>query len=36
MNLDNFKEKKIVVATNLIESITKACEIKNYKDIKNF
>ena len=29
--LDHFKEKKIVVATNLIESITKACEIKIIK-----
>jgi isoleucyl-tRNA synthetase len=34
--LDNFKEKKIVVATNLIESITQACEIKNYKILKTF
>jgi isoleucyl-tRNA synthetase len=34
--LDHFKEKKIVVATNLIESITKACEIENYKVIKTF
>ena len=34
--LENFKEKKIVVATNLIESITKACEIKDYKVIKTF
>ena len=29
--LDHFKEKKIIVATNLIESITKACEIKIIK-----
>ena len=34
--LDNFKEKKIVVATNLIESITKACEIEKYKILKTF
>ena len=34
--LDYFKEKKIVVATNLIESITKACEIKDYKILKSF
>jgi len=34
--LDHFKEKKIIVATNLIESITKACEIKNYKILKSF
>ena len=35
-NLEFFKEKKIVVAKNLIESITKECEIKNYKEIKTF
>ena len=34
--LDHFKEKKIVVATNLIESITKNCEIQNYKILKTF
>ena len=34
--LDHFKEKKIIVATNLIESITKNCEIKKYKILKNF
>jgi len=34
--LDYFKEKKIIVATNLIEQITKACEIKNYKILKSF
>ena len=34
--LENFKEKKIVVASNLIDSITKACEIKDYKVLKNF
>jgi isoleucyl-tRNA synthetase len=34
--LDHFKEKKIIVATNLIEQITKACEIKNYKILKSF
>ena len=34
--LDNFKEKKIIVASNLIESITKACEIENYKVLKTF
>ena len=34
--LDHFKEKKIIVATNLIESIIKACEIKNYKILKSF
>ena len=36
MNLDYFKDKKIVVAKNLIESITKECEIKNYKELKTF
>ena len=34
--LDYFKEKKIIVATNLIESITKACKIENYKILKTF
>ena len=34
--LDHFKEKKIIVATNLIDQITKACEIKNYKILKSF
>ena len=34
--LENFKEKKIVVAKNLINSIVKDCEIKNYKEIKTF
>ena len=35
-SLQNFKEKKIVVAKNLINQIIKDCEIKNYKIIKNF
>ena len=34
--LENFKEKKIVVAKNLINSIVKDCEIKNYKELKTF
>jgi isoleucyl-tRNA synthetase len=34
--LDHFKEKKIIVATNLIDSIIKACEIKKYKILKTF
>ena len=34
--LEHFKEKKIIVAKNLIESITKDCEIKNYKLLKTF
>tara|TARA_X000000950_G_scaffold278431_1_gene369359 strand:- start:3846 stop:6572 length:2727 start_codon:yes stop_codon:yes gene_type:complete len=35
-NLEYFKEKKIVVAKNLINSITKECNIKNFKEIKSF
>ena len=35
-DLEYFKEKKIVVAKNLIDAITKECEIKNYKVLKNF
>jgi isoleucyl-tRNA synthetase len=34
--LENFKEKKIIVAKNLINDITKQCEIKNFKEIKTF
>jgi isoleucyl-tRNA synthetase len=34
--LENFKEKKIVIATNLIETITKTCNIENYKILKTF
>ena len=34
--LNHFKEKKIVVASNLIESITKNCEIENYKVLNTF
>jgi len=34
--LSHFKEKKIVVATNLIEEITKVCNIENYKILKTF
>ena len=34
--LDHFKDKKIVVATNLVSSVVKACGIKNYKILKNF
>ena len=36
INIENFKEKKIVVASNLIDAITKACEIKDYKVLKTF
>jgi isoleucyl-tRNA synthetase len=35
-DLSHFKDKKIVVANNLIESITKACEIDSYKVLKTF
>ena len=34
--LENFKEKKIVVAKNLINSILNDCEIKNFKELKTF
>ena len=34
--LENFKDKKIVVAKNLIKEILKDCEIENYKILKNF
>ena len=34
--LNNFKDKKIVVAKNLIESITKDCEINEYKILETF
>ena len=34
-DLENFKEKKIVVATNLLDSIVKACGIEKFKILKN-
>ena len=34
--LDNFKDKKIVVATNLVDSVVKACAIENFKILKTF
>jgi isoleucyl-tRNA synthetase len=34
--LDHFKEKKIIVAKNLIDSITKECGIKNFKELRSF
>ncbi len=34
--LEYFKDKRIVVAKNLISSIIKECSIKNYKEIKTF
>ena len=33
-SLENFYGKKIIVAKNLINSITKECEISNYKELK--
>ena len=35
-SLEFFKEKRIVVASNLVDSIIKSCEIKNHKVIKTF
>jgi len=35
-DLEHFKEKKIVVATNLLESIVQSCGIEKYKIIKTF
>jgi isoleucyl-tRNA synthetase len=35
-DLENFKEKKIIVATNLLDSIVKSCDIEKFKIIKNF
>jgi len=35
-SLENFKGKKIIVAKNLINSITKECEILKYKELKTF
>ena len=34
--LETFKDKKIVVAKNLIKAITEECEIKKYKEVKTF
>ena len=34
--LENFKEKKIVVATNLLDSIVKSCGIEQFKILKTF
>ena len=33
---ENFKEKKIIVATKLMDSVIKSCEITNYKIIHTF
>tara|TARA_B110000211_G_scaffold213454_1_gene253997 strand:- start:9818 stop:12547 length:2730 start_codon:yes stop_codon:yes gene_type:complete len=35
-DLENFKEKKIIVATNLIDSIVKSCAIEKFKILKTF
>jgi isoleucyl-tRNA synthetase len=35
-HLEHFKEKKIVVAKNLINSITKECGIENFNELKTF
>jgi len=35
-NLENFKEKKIIVATNLLDSIVKSCGIEKFKILKTF
>ncbi len=34
--LDYFKEKKIIVANKLLNSVIKSCDIKKYKVLKNF
>jgi len=34
--LESFKEKKIIVASNLIDTITKSCEIEKYEILKKF
>ena len=35
-SLEYFKDKKIILATNLIESIVKSCGIEHYKVLKTF
>jgi len=35
-NLEDFKEKKIIVATNLLDSVVKACGIKKFETLKTF
>ena len=32
--LENFNDRKIIVASNLIESVVKSCEIKKHKVLK--
>ncbi len=35
-SLENFKDKRIVIASKLIESVMKSCEITSYKTLKQF
>ena len=35
-DLENFKDKKIIVAKNLINTVVKSCNIEKFKVIKNF
>ncbi len=35
-DLSHFKEKRIIIASNLIKSVIKTCEIKEFKIIQNF
>jgi isoleucyl-tRNA synthetase len=35
-DLEHFKDKKIVIAKNLINSIIKECDIKNHRELKTF
>ena len=35
-SLENFKEKKIIVAKDLVNSVIESCDIKKFKIIKNF
>ncbi len=35
-NLEHFKDKKIIVAKNLINTIIKECDIKKFKELKTF
>ncbi len=35
-DLQHFKDKKIVIASNLIDSVVKSCGIKNHKVLKTF
>jgi isoleucyl-tRNA synthetase len=35
-DLENFKDKKIIVATNLLDSVVKSCSIEKFKILKTF